>query len=778
MPVMSHWNHPSSDKVRNPVEETVDVFHHSPCRKGESQQTIKSNKVENHNQKYIFCEHNSEVELNLVAMHGIQRAGNKYIQKDIDRHLVMCMDVRFGELILPRNCVPHYDNLPDMFKYVVGILDPQMDSIDGLQQVLLLLRQCLPLRRRTKRAQREVKWKLESMASMQTLIRCTQGILLGLYPTSLQNIAFNARMGIFTFLRTLLVQPFEILQLVMQKIPYIIKLGVMEHICNLIWDYYPGIRHTLNQSGQTVEHFCNSVSSICDIFRSELNSLFCVNFEKFSKLKEKRIEQMEYVGGKHEKMMHSRVFLSILYSLEKIAHSYFERCTRAYRGIIIGHDVQQKPIDLAKRMLSNPLVVSNIGLILDTINFSQYKNVFEMVHFTVLGGDSLLVEFAWLLTRIVHVMTLPVSVIQNQLNALSIRYGGDTYCMERCRILHICILCAIRKGGAHGMKLRHDCQTGEILCINCGKMPVLSIDMIGRIVCIGNDTIIMSSCCATFIHYSGIGTDFSTQCGIHCSHSGQLFRKKQRTNAHTSLGILDEGCKNDNGNNNNSMLFMEDESFSPNTAVIPKINKKKKTAWSMHAPCIPDQSPSIITPTPTSTTSVPFKFHYLRRHSDNHHQQGRDLQQFNQQQRSNKSICEICGLKNIYQTFHLLDVDSRSMVNCSLCSKHVIPQYLSTSILNKTDVISFFKNCISSHQTKLKDSGLSSPHFSTAKSSRKPILSSQHKQNKNRTQRKTSLLKDPTTSATNTSSTSCSAVTHDMIFKRRRGRKKKNTQQD
>jgi hypothetical protein len=180
-----------------------------------------------------------------------------------------------------------------------------MDSEVGLQQVLLLLRQCIPLRRRTKRAQREVQWREESCFAMQTLVRCMQGTLLGLYPNSLKVIAFGARIGVWRLLRSMLVLTFEKLHRCMQKIPYIIKLCCMEHLCNTIYDYHPGICHTLNQSGQKVEHFCNSVSTICDIFRGELNTMYCA-------------AETVVVNGKRRDS--ADVVVGILTPLEKIAH--------------------------------------------------------------------------------------------------------------------------------------------------------------------------------------------------------------------------------------------------------------------------------------------------------------------------------------------------------------------------------------------------------------------------------------------------------------------------
>ena len=630
------------------------------CRKGEPKTTTTHDDT-----PIIFCVHNSAIEQKLVKMHELQRAGNKCVQREIDQYLIMCLDERFKELTLPRSCVPHYDNLPDMFRYALGILDPRMDCVDGLQQILLLLRQCLPLRRRTKRAQREVQWKMESMFSMQTLIRCTQGLLLGLYPTSLFNIAFKARMGVYVFLRTVLVQPFHVLQRVMQKISYILKLGVMEHLCNITWDYYPSICHTLNQSGQMVEHFCNSVSTICDIFRSELNTLFCTALEK----------QNSSCGGNNF-LLPARVFMSILPSLEKIAHSYFERCTRAYRGIIIGNAIQARPVDIAKRLLHSAEIIENIQYITENIHVAQSKNMFDMTHFHLFREKPVLLQFAWLLTEIIRVKPLPSCVIEKQLNALSRRYSGDTYCMEQCKVLHVCIFCVIRKGGACGMRLRHDCQSDEIQCIHCGSKPVLSIDMLGRVVTIGNDIVILSSCCGQYIHYGGTGHEFSAVCGVQCLPFRQLFRKKQR-----SAGVPQAQEQPQYSNKRSSASFAR-EGESKKGAYRPKnINNKPQ-----------DPSASDFM---NGAASISFKFHGLKKTNRQQQQtyltaaHAANLPTAHQQQgSSNKkhSLCEICRQKNIYQTLYVLDVQKRAMIGCCLCSKHTIPQHVCCSILEISDI--------------------------------------------------------------------------------------------
>jgi hypothetical protein len=346
------------------------------------------------------------------------------VQAEIDRYLFACVDPAYSHLVLPRNNVPHYDNLPDISRYALGILDPTMDADPELQQVLLLLRQCTPLRRRTKRAQREVQWRRDSMPAMQTLLRCVQGTLLGLYPNCLKAIAFGARVSIIRFLRSMLVLDFVTMHRCMQKIRYITKLCIMEHLCNTIYDYHPGICHTLNCSGQKIEHFCNSVSSICDIFRGELNTMFCNNSD----------------GQRCD----LDSILTILPSLERMAHSYFERCTRAYRGIIIGHTPSLRNIDHARRLAKQPAVFESLYDYLPKVHMASTQSIFELIHAPLVPQKYM--DLLWYITQIITVHQLPPCLLQTQLKALSARYHGDTTCIANCRLLHVCIQCVIRRG--------------------------------------------------------------------------------------------------------------------------------------------------------------------------------------------------------------------------------------------------------------------------------------------------------------------------------------------
>jgi len=52
--------------------------------------------------------------------------------------------------------------------------------------------------------------------------------------------------------------------------------------------------------------------------------------------------------------------------------------------------------------------------------------------------------------------------------------------------------------------------------------------------------------------------------------------------------------------------------------------------------------------------------------------------------------CVLCAQKNVHQHLSLLHVQHRCMVNSYLCSKHMIPQHISKSILHHDHLFAYF----------------------------------------------------------------------------------------
>jgi hypothetical protein len=435
------------------------------------------------------------------------RTGDRRYQSEIDRYLVACSGEQFAHLILPRGSAPHYDNLPDFSFYAISILDPSKDGIVELQQIFLLLRQCTPLRRRTKRAQRELQWEPCSIEGMHHLIISMQGTLLGLYPSCARSVAFITRVQIYKFIRSLLVADFALLNECLQRIRYILKISVMEHLCNTITDYHPGIRHMLNKAGQQLQHFCNAVTTMCDIFRGELNSLFLKN---------------------------NQCFFTAMIQMEKSAHSFFERCTRAYRGIITNHNSVFSSLEILRKRSLTP----NISFIacLRNIYIAQSQYIFELVHKDLIPHEY--IEIFWHITQCIAVHSLPLTIKKRQFQALCKKYPEDSICIARCRKIYVCVYCSIKRNITGGQlqcaKIRKDCTNdGVLLCANCNVQSILELDILGRIAHVGDQKILLSSCCASLIYYKGNGREYDTECGEQCCRQNQF--SKGRSSPSTAM---------------------------------------------------------------------------------------------------------------------------------------------------------------------------------------------------------------------------------------------------
>ena len=142
---------------------------------------------------------------------------------------------------------------------------------------------------------------------MRATLTCSLrvGTLLNLYPRSSRHVAYTWRVSIYAFLRTLLTQPFDKLDACLARMRYVCKICLMEHLCNTVADYHPGLAYILNNGIEQVLSFTHGVVTMCDTFRGEVNAAFAAN---------------------------DGDVLRAFDALEPIAHSLFERCTRSFRG--------------------------------------------------------------------------------------------------------------------------------------------------------------------------------------------------------------------------------------------------------------------------------------------------------------------------------------------------------------------------------------------------------------------------------------------------------------
>ena len=98
--------------------------------------------------------------------------------------------------------------------------------------------------------------------------------------------------------------------------------------------------------------------------------------------------------------------------------------------------------------------------------------------------------------------------------------------MQARQWAHICAFCALkhtRQNGVSGYgllnasKMRYDCVSRQLVCSSCNINSILAVNLLGKIIRVGDTPFILSCCCASIIVYKGAGTEFSSTCGPHCT---------------------------------------------------------------------------------------------------------------------------------------------------------------------------------------------------------------------------------------------------------------------
>lgn len=109
-------------------------------------------------------------------------------------------------LVTLHNDTIQYLTLPDIAPMATAVLAMEEK---GDSQLLMLFRQCIPFRKRTKRAQKDIDWAYSDQHALKTCIRVLYGLLLGLYPNNAKRTSFRARVAINALMHYMLIAPFS-----------------------------------------------------------------------------------------------------------------------------------------------------------------------------------------------------------------------------------------------------------------------------------------------------------------------------------------------------------------------------------------------------------------------------------------------------------------------------------------------------------------------------------------------------------------------------------------
>ena len=248
-----------------------------------------------------------------------------------------------------------------------------------------------------------------------------------------------------------------------------------------------------------MKSFSQAVFNMCDIFRNEINAVFSDT---------------------------NSDILVALTTLDIVARSLFERCTRSFRGAIINPDNSRRA-HAQRRVAIGSLVSEEIFQMVSDAHMTRTQYVFQAIHQGHIPAP--LMDAVWAIMRNVQISELPFCVQEKQYQAICRAHFMDQTRIRARQLVHICIFCAFKHGTSscrkrmdrtNGIlnytKFRIDCHTKTLFCVACNSPSVIAINLLGRILRLGKVLVVISACCGTVIRYTGSGLEFSDTCGPQC----------------------------------------------------------------------------------------------------------------------------------------------------------------------------------------------------------------------------------------------------------------------
>lgn len=338
---------------------------------------------------------------------------------------------------------------------------------------------------------------------MKVYIRCLYGSLLGLYPTCSKFAHFNNRVAINALLHAVLVSPAETVTRFCNSLSYILRIGVMEHACQTIENFCPGIVYALNKKKQ-FHSFCNTMRSVGDTFRAEMNK-FLLPVDDIPST------------------------MQALVKLDANAQILFDRCSRAFRTVVPTVHAQPVPSQIRKSILQKAQKDPSFFPRAMQAFISPNKYLFCKLNSELFPPET--GDLIWRVLNNTRVASLPAQTTLKQIACIQRMHPQDFSLQKQQAVLQVCILCALKNSyHASICSTRYDAVTRELTCVDCNQNSIVHINLIGRVLYIGSRAIVLSQCCSVPVVWGGSGSEWAEKCGPHCTDrcfQKQLAKRKK-----------------------------------------------------------------------------------------------------------------------------------------------------------------------------------------------------------------------------------------------------------
>jgi hypothetical protein len=293
-------------------------------------------------------------------------------------------------------------------------------------------------------------------------------LLLGLYKNANKKPHFVLRVRFFQKIHQLLTSSMEIQEQFFLKHTSLIVLAFMEYIAQIAPQFWP-VEHEFLVSNNNLDIFFAKIPLICDEFR----------------------------------VMDVHVTWD---DLEKEAASKIHKCSRTRRL-----NKSDFLVTETKRAACNVRDFLECPVLMHSLNMNEYKLLshgFRIPVDVLKNGHSL-----------IQVHVLPKNIKEIQISKLQDKYKCVKLQYMNSR-LHLCVHCTYHKNNLHH-KFRLNIHKEKLICSECMRDDVISVDVLGRSMVVHGNTYILCPICCTVHVYQGDGNSWISSCKSYIKQEKQ-----------------------------------------------------------------------------------------------------------------------------------------------------------------------------------------------------------------------------------------------------------------
>jgi len=391
-------------------------------------------------------------------------SSNLDLQHEINSYLLACSINYYNppiKLVLNMTDTFHYYNLPNLFQF----LQISLSSGNWSSNIVSCFMSIFVLQlKKTKKS-----FTSTNLCQRTALINLLHGLLLGLYPFNMKTIKFENKVRIVKAIRNLFMMNSP-LEFILNN-EALISVAMIEYLSNVLADFWC-VEHAYLIKTQ---YSRLNINQICESMRSSLEPHY--ECSDFWPILNQAAQNVLPALHRQMKLNNAKIFKKAFnYKISSKTMKYLcenDMCTK----------IVQLPV-LNKNCIN---VFSQIQILCPEYSFDDLQCV----------------EAFWTNIRVFQAP----KILYNQQTEILHKYRNCNNFQESLSVFFMCFQCALKANScAFQQKFAFNCILNKLMCTSCSKEAV-KINLIGKILCIADNSYLKCNKCLSVIKWDGKNYD-------------------------------------------------------------------------------------------------------------------------------------------------------------------------------------------------------------------------------------------------------------------------------